>query len=153
MKPEQSAAMLANAVTTQLNLTNFKPNYYSSFDKAAAARQRKSKLSAQAAQSLAVRGVVKSEQGFYWHYDRKLLWPSYLYLTSEQVENFLKAIVTEVCLILATDSIMPEAGLQKRMDYLANSQLHRIEGHHHLHLDNPEPVAAAINQYLSKPAQ
>ena len=40
--------------------------------------------------------------------------------------------------------------LQKRMPYVNNLQHQIIPGGHHLHLDNPEPVAKAIREFLKK---
>ena len=40
--------------------------------------------------------------------------------------------------------------LQKRMPYVKNLQHQIVPGGHHLHLDNPEPIAMAIREFLNK---
>ena len=90
--------------------------------------------------------------GYTWRSDPILKSKSRHYFTEEQAQAFIKEITAPVLLIEAehTEKDYWYELLQKRMPYVKNLQHQIVPGGHHLHLDNPEPVAMAIREFLIK---
>ena len=74
------------------------------------------------------------------------------YFTEEQAQAFIKEITAPVLLIEGenTEKDYWYELLQKRMPHVKNLQHQIVPGGHHLHLDNPKPVAMAIREFLIK---
>jgi hypothetical protein len=61
----------------------------------------------------------------------------------------LKAIAAPVCLVLAKQGVSyPENIFQARAEAIQDLTIHQVEGGHHVHMDNPQPVAEVISQFL-----
>ena len=91
-------------------------------------------------------GAVKWQ----WRFDSKLRITSPSYFTEDQVQSVLATVDCPVLCILAdkgyiTDRKETDARLKKIKDLT----LKKLNGHHHLHLDNPQAVADVINQFLN----
>ena len=117
---------------------------------------RANDLSHEAAMTLVERGLVQvngsSPSGYRWSTDPRLLLPSLQRYTEEQALAILDAISAQTLLILA-DPAHPyarTAAMQSRLDRVADIECIRLPGNHHLHLENPQPVAAAINEFLKR---
>lgn len=101
---------------------------------------------------LVERGLRSVTGGYTWRSDSILKSKSRHYFTEEQAQAFIKEITAPVLLIEAkhTEKDYWYELLQKRMPLVNNLQHQIIPGGHHLHLDNPEPVAKAIRDFLNK---
>lgn len=88
--------------------------------------------------------------GFIWRTDARLKLPSPLRMTESQVRAFLKQIAAPTLLIGATDSEFAayENLIQARASQIPELTTRKLTGGHHLHMENPEPVAAAIAEFL-----
>ena len=109
-----------------------------------------SRLSHAAAQTLAARGLREVAGGFTWRTDPRLRLSSRLRMTEEQVLACLRAIACPVLLVRASDGFpfAPKAE-SARVAALREAMVVELPGGHHLHLDTPEPVAAAIRELLA----
>lgn len=127
------------------------PRNFATLEEAVQARVEKSRLSLDGARALAERGIEKTPEGFRWRADPRHKLPSLYRLNEPQVEKLLAAIACPVLVIEASRSIYPQmkAMFARRAAKLADVQHHELEGDHHLHLDNPGPVAAKINGFLT----
>lgn len=124
------------------------PKAYSSVDEAAQARAKKGYLTFESAKLLAERGTYEVKNNFYWRHDKRLLMPSPLYLTEEQILSCLRKISVKTCLIWADDSrIMEECDLSTREQAISDIEVHNLPGNHHLHMENPGAVAKRLNQF------
>lgn len=127
-------------------------------DQAAQARMRVNDLGHAAANALVERGLVKvdteSVSGYHWSTDPRLLLPSLQRYSEEQALAILDAITAPTLLILAVPAhpYARTAAMQSRLDRVADIECVRLPGNHHLHLENPQPVAMAINDFLSRSA-
>ena len=74
---------------------------YPSLGHAAIARAKRGYLSVEHAQILCERGMSEIDNAFYWRHDKRLLAPSPLRMTEEQVLSCLLAIKTKTILICA----------------------------------------------------
>lgn len=87
-----------------------------------------------------------------WSSDPQLTVPSPTRLTEEQLASVLPAIKAPAFLLLAEPNapyLLP-AMVDARIALLADIEVERISGTHHLHLENPEPVAAAMRDFLAR---
>ncbi|WNO10960.1 alpha/beta fold hydrolase [Teredinibacter sp. KSP-S5-2] len=135
-KPENAPQQLALSIEGVLDQLHKKRHYYTSFERAVVARENGFfKLSAADAKTLAERGVLNDGQGFYWGNDAKLLAPSELRLTHEQVHAFMRRIEIPVELYIASQGLMvQEEPMLESIRKYKNVVIHMLEGEHHLHM-------------------
>ena len=141
---------------------------FAGLDEAVEARCRSGDLSVQAARPIVERGLKpvgdegradgcvaessKSIEGFSWATDPQLTVPSPLRLTEDQLAAVLPAIEARTLLVLAEPhtSYLQPAMMQARIALLPNVEVLHLAGTHHLHLEDPVPVANAIRDFLER---
>ena len=102
------------------------------------------------AEMLVRRAVTCNGDAYAWRSDRRLIRPYPQYFTNEVMLAFLSGITAPVLLITAEEGTLRKRPyFESRCEAIQTLQLVNLPGHHHLHLDNPEPVASVINDYLS----
>lgn len=126
---------------------------YPDVESAVRARKRVGGISEDSARRLVERNIVRSleDTGFVWRTDPRLKLPSPVRLTERQVVAFLAAITAPVLLVLAEDSQFRgyEQLIAKRLEFVkAPVEIVKLTGGHHLHLENAEPVAQAVAEFL-----
>lgn len=108
-------------------------------------------LSYQAAEALVRRGTKKCAEGWQWTFDCRLHCVSSTLPYEDELISLFKALETPVCLIRAKQGVpYPEKTFQNRAKSIKNLSIHELEGGHHVHMDDPEPVATIICQFLEK---
>lgn len=120
---------------------------YDSADKAVSARVLggTSRISRSAAARLVERGLMPEQGGWTWRTDPQLMLPSPVRLTARHAIAFAEAITTPTCLVLANDGVMSDRPeVLERIDSFKHIQTHRLEGGHHLHLEEAAPSVATI---------
>lgn len=130
---------------------------FASIDEAAQARVKANGLSVAAASTLVERGLqtVTNDDGataYRWSSDKRLALPSLQRFSEAQVADILAGLVAPTLLILADPPqayVTPEA-LQRRIEAVVSLECLRLPGNHHLHLEDPLPVADAINAFLHR---
>ena len=125
---------------------------YPDIESAVKARHQVGGILKSSVRPLVERGLQPVNGGYTWRSDPILKSKSRHYFTEEQAQAFIKEITAPVLLIEAehTEKDYWYELLQKRMPYVKNLQHQIVPGGHHLHLDNPEPVAMAIREFLNK---
>lgn len=150
---EDVAQTLRKAMDDMAALAEKSKPVYREIEEAVTARTRGfGGLSHEASALLVERGLMPVEGGWTWRADSRMRLTSSLRLTEEQVQGFLQAIKSPVCLILGQQGMGGNGMFDHRLEWLANKQVVRLEGRHHLHMENPEPVAMVITSFLSEPA-
>lgn len=141
---------LARAVFARLSYRESR-RFFSSRDEAIAARERPD-LSRPGAEILAERGLEQTAEGWTWRGDRRLKLPSLARLTEDQVLAAVRAAEFPVLVIRAEGERGPalEAMFERRLEKLPHASFQRLPGGHHLHLENPEPCAATILDFLRR---
>lgn len=123
---------------------------FEAIEHAALARQKVAPISFKGAMALAQRGLKRVEGGR-WRFrtDPRLLNASVAPLTEGQTQAFIQAIEAPTCVV------RPEPGfpfdpqlIQQRVSQLKRSQLIKIEGDHHVHLDRPQDVAKGLTPFI-----
>jgi pimeloyl-ACP methyl ester carboxylesterase len=115
------------------------------------ARQGSSALSWEGAHCLVERGIKAVHGGYSWSSDPRLTLPSSLRLSEEQLAVILAGIEASTLLVLAQPEApyLSRAMMEARIALLKSIQVVRLDGTHHLHLEDPGPVASAINDFLA----
>lgn len=141
---EDSPAQLRKAL---LHKPSGRRHYYPT-KQAAIERLAQRELEPHSAECLAHRGLSSDENGWYFHYAPEARAPSRARLSEAQVRAFLKAITCPTLLIEATDGLKGPETYHQRDQFIADIQVQKLSGRHHLHLDNPEPCAEQIRDFL-----
>jgi len=108
-----------------------------------------SKMKPASVATLLDRGLVEVEGGVSWRSDAALRIASRLRLSEPQVLAFLGAIACPTLLLRGDSgySFVPDVA-SARVEAVSGLQVQTLPGGHHLHLDHPEPAAAAIGSFL-----
>jgi pimeloyl-ACP methyl ester carboxylesterase len=148
---EAAPENLRRALTDRRRLP---PNRLPTYPSAAVAAKRLNQanpgLSLEAAERLVARGTRAVEGGVVWRHDPRLRAHSLLRLSEEQTLAMIGAIRCPVLLLRASRGWpMPAEQLQRRLDQVAQLEVVRVEGSHHVHLVEPTRVRDPINRFLS----
>lgn len=148
--PDDAPKQLRQALLQQREQGKREPRIYPDIETAIDARQRVGNLSSTSVETLVRRGLRKTAGGYSWRHDRRLTLPSPLYLTEPQVLAFLRSIAARTLLIKAIGGIVDRFGSIERIVSVPNISVVELEGGHHLHLENPLPVAEVILKFLAE---
>lgn len=103
------------------------------------------------AEILVRRSVKRSGDGFTWQSDRRLIWPYPQYFSNDVMLAFLHGITAPVLLITAEEgTLRKRIYFQSRCNAIRDLRMVTLPGHHHLHLDDPGPVATVISSFLGQ---
>ncbi len=97
-------------------------------------------------------GSEKAFPAICWSSDPRLTLPSPTRLTEEQLAAILPGIEASTLLVLAEPEApyLQRATMDARIALVRDIEVIRIAGTHHLHLEDPLAVAAAINAFLQR---
>lgn len=147
--PARGPALLAKAMAQMQSLENKRLPVYDSLDEAIRARRDAGHLSHQAAAVLAVRGTKPVGHGIGWRSDPRLTLRSPVYLMEQQVLAYLAGIEARTLLIRGEQGYLhARPFMEQRHAQVGRLRIEDLPGGHHLHLDEPEPVAQALNPFL-----
>jgi pimeloyl-ACP methyl ester carboxylesterase len=149
--PSREAATKYQLYLKQLKIIKKKPKrLYQTIEEACLHRGASGYLSAELVTDIVNRGLKKTDNGFEWRHDPRLLLPSPLKMTETQALFFLQEVQAETLLINATQGFkVDEQRYQKRLDAIANLQFKTLDCGHHLHIEQPKECAKLINAFLS----
>lgn len=147
-KPADSCPIqLAHFIKTR-NIHLIPNKAYPSFESAALARSKKGYVSIDIAKLICERGLVKKNGQFYWRHDKRLLAPSPLQMTEEQVLACLKQIQIKSWLLWGDNGFAYNKELMKnRIQCVKDLTLEYLEGGHHLHMEQPKIVANQLTSF------
>ena len=119
------------------------------------ARVQAGGIDAAAARLLVERGLAPVQQddgesGFTWRSDPRLTRDTAVRLSEAQVRDLLRAIECPTRVIYAepAQTYFPEPLRRARFDCLRDGELVVLDGGHHLHMEQPAAVAAAIGDFF-----
>ncbi|MBN0986187.1 alpha/beta fold hydrolase [Amphritea pacifica] len=146
-EPEDAATQLAAAIKKRIRLQGRVPKAYSDFGAAVNARMNgRWPVDAEAATWLVERGIEQRDGRYYWRSDANLMLPSVMRMSESQVESFLTRVTAATLLILGANGI-PQS--DRRIALLRNIRTERLEGGHHLHLEEQGAglIATLMNEF------
>jgi pimeloyl-ACP methyl ester carboxylesterase len=121
-------------------------------DEAVEIRGKVNGLSRAAATALVARGLKAVPGGFSWSSDPRLTLSTPLRYTEDQIVNVLRGIEARTLLVLAQPEApyLPRETMQRRIEQVRDIAVHRIDGGHHLHLENAAPIAELIGDFVAQ---
>lgn len=125
---------------------------YKSIEQAVAARMKGvGAVSHDAAERLALRGLMPVPGGYTWRTDARLMLPSPMRLSRAHALAFVHRVACPASLVLAEQGLMTQPAM---LELTASFpfERHRLPGGHHLHLDDlrgAEAVAAVFNPFFA----
>ncbi|MEZ5465231.1 MAG: alpha/beta hydrolase [Lysobacteraceae bacterium] len=149
-----AAASLAGARRDRRALAAKKLRVFADPNDAIQARQQANDLSEPVARLLVERGLVAVEGGHAWRSDPRLTLTTPLRASEAQIMEWIEAIDCPVLLIGSDppSSVLAEEMRQSRVQRLRRAEQVLLPGGHHLHMENPLPVAQSITDYLTQTA-
>ena len=159
--PDRTAARLREAVAATRALPGKRLRVFPDIALAVRARMQGvtgSTLSEEAARLLVERGLApvqetgSASRGYAWSSDPRLTLPTMMRLTEAQVRDLVRGIECPTRVIHADppQPYLPEPLRSERAALLPRGELMVMPGGHHLHMEQPAEVAAAIGDFLAR---
>lgn len=123
---------------------------YDSVEEMVKARQAKSDLPDEPARLICTRSAQQVGNHFEWTYDPALQWVSPILVSEEQVLAYLGTITAPILSITATPlaPFVSQEKFEARKRALPHGHHELWPGHHHLHMDQAEAVAARVQSFI-----
>lgn len=151
----QSAVRMREAVAAQRQLKDKRLRVFPDIETAIRARQQAerlpgNKLEEELLRLLVERGVLAVPGGFAWSSDPRLTLPTLTRMTVEQVDNLLQHVDCPALVVFADPAqpYLPDAERRRRVALLPNGRLVTLPGGHHLHMQQPQAIAAALQEFV-----
>lgn len=149
---EEAPGQLAKAIKGLRNQQQKLPSIYPDMSVAIKARERGMfPLGHEAAKALTERGVIALDGGFSWSTDPRLLAPSIIRLSREQLAAFVNKVNMPVKLLLATEGL-PKLYVNYLQEVASFPHItyELLDGGHHLHMEKEvDLVAARLNDFFA----
>ncbi len=152
--PEKFVARLQKAADDRAHPNRYASRTFATRDDAVEARLRAATMHRTSADLIIRRQLQETADGFTWRFDPALRNASLAYLDESQVEAALASIECRAHIVIAKDGfIINREETASRLALIKQLEITELPGDHHLHMDTPEPVAAAMNRFLgTRPA-
>ena len=150
-EPEpQTVPRLREAVAATRSLGERPLRVFADLDAPIRTRMRVNGLSEPVARLLVERGVTAVDGGHVWGSDPRLTLPTPVRMTPGQVDALVAGIECPARVIYADppQPYLPEPDRSRRARLLPQGELVVMRGGHHLHMEQPAEVAAAIGDFL-----
>ena len=114
------------------------------------ARMQANQLTEHSARLLVERGVVERDGGYVWSSDPRLTLPALQRFTEAQIHQLVSGIEcpTQVVYADPPQPYLPEPLRSQRAALLPHGRLTILSGSHHLHMDDPQAVAAVLRDFF-----
>lgn len=149
--PGSALARLRLAVSERRALRSKQLRTFPDIFTAVRARVQANGLSEHSARLLVERGIAPVESGFVWRSDPRLTTTTALRADEATVREWIAGIEAPT-LVIAAEQPQPyfSAALRDaRVACLRDGRCLQLPGSHHLHMETPAPVAAAITRFLA----
>lgn len=147
---DRTAARWQEAIAAARALPGKRLRLFSDLAAPVRARMQANQLSEANARLLVERGVRLSEGGYVWSSDQRLTLPTPQRLDEAQVSALVAGIACRTRVIYAAPAqpYFPEPLRSQRAGLLPQGDLIVLPGSHHLHMEDPQTVAAAIGNFF-----
>ena len=153
--PANTVTRLRDAVAATRALPGKRLRVFPDLEPAVRARMQANGLSGPVARLLVERGVRavladRGPGGFEWSSDPRLTLPTMVRMTEAQVRNLVAGIECPTRVVYADppQPYLPEPLRSELSALLPQGEQVVIAGSHHLHMENPQAVAAAIGDFF-----
>ncbi|MBL4773846.1 MAG: alpha/beta hydrolase [Alcanivoracaceae bacterium] len=147
-----AASNLKEALKQWRNHTTKHKHFYPDIHTALQARLTVTPMPAQILEPMVSRGLIKTVEGYHWRTDKRLRLRSLFRFSEEIVQDALSADKPPTQLILAQPYTyaLSYPTVQQRIEKLNADETIKINGHHHLHMENAAEVFTAIKNFIIK---
>jgi len=148
---EQAPVRLAQYLAALARLEGKRPAVYATEREALAARMAAGQFASEEGILAVVRrGLERTDEGWCWRADPRLKLPSAQRFTPGQVVAFLQRIECPTLIVRALSGLLTGelSDLQGFAQHIRRLTTCELPGAHHLHLDDPAPVAAALREFF-----
>lgn len=145
---EKLPERMAKSMRERLDASRFQSRTFANRQEAVDARLKAARMAPMSAKLIIDRQLREVEAGFQWRFDPRWRVTSPQYQTEEQVRAVLSAVNCKTLAVVADDGFLtrrPES--LQRLESIRDCETVTLPGNHHLHMDTPEPVAAAVNRF------
>jgi len=148
--PERTAQRLREAVAATRALPGKRLRVFPDIEPAVRARMQANGLGEAAARLLVERGVREVEGGFEWSSDPRLTLPTMVRMTDAQVRHLVAGIGCPTRVVYADppQPYLPEPMRSEHAALLPRGECVVLAGGHHMHMEDPRAVAAAIGDFF-----
>jgi pimeloyl-ACP methyl ester carboxylesterase len=150
-EPEQQAAERLTRSLRSVRHPRDHRRVFDSVELAARARQLKNPMADSSARLLAERALRPAEGGWRWRTDPRAMWDSPYWYAEAHSDAILQGLKCPV-LVIYTPVLEAYLGerLAARLERLDDVTVQRLEGGHHLHMDQPETLSATIDAFINQ---
>ena len=159
---DRTAARLRQAFADQVSLPGKRLRVFADIAAPIRARMQANGLSEPVARLLVERGIAPVPAGYYeddaaggyvWRSDPRLTTASAVRMTEAQVQNMIAAIDCPVRVIHAEPAFeyFNADTRTRRLAVLRHGESVAVPGGHHLHMEDPDAVVAAMADFLTRP--
>ncbi len=147
---QSSPIQLRDSIMSRLKAQQSEAKHPSSIERIVEARAKVGDIKLESARLLITRNIREENGQLFFTTDRRLRTFSSLRMTEPQAEAFMRNIQCPMLLITGSQGYESmRTTLQKRLDWVEGLTVAECEGHHHLHMDNPQPVSKKIVEFLT----
>jgi len=148
--PERTVKRMREAVAATRALPGKRLRVFPDVEPAIRARMQANALSEPVARLLVERGVVAVEGGYVWSSDPRLTLPTMTRMTEAQIRDLVQGIECPARVIFADPAqpYLPDAVRRERTALMPQGELIVLPGGHHLHMEQPQHIAAAIGDFF-----
>jgi len=149
--PERALTLLTQALHERAGVAEKSLRVFRDAQIAVQARRLANGLSEVAAQALVSRALKTVPGGFSWSSDPRLTLTSPQRYMEEQILAVIAGIEAPTFLVLAEPEppFLPRAMIERRIAQVRDIRVQRLPGTHHLHLEDPQAVAACVLDYVT----
>lgn len=149
LEPESSHEQLRKSVESRIENAAKSPRHPDSLETAVKARLTAGKMHTESAELLMTRNIREEDGSLRWSTDPRLRTISSLRLTDEQANSFISNVKCPWLTILGSEGFEKlKVNFEQRKFLVSDLVEATCPGGHHLHMDNPVPVAQKIISFL-----
>ncbi|TWH99377.1 pimeloyl-ACP methyl ester carboxylesterase [Luteimonas cucumeris] len=147
---DRTVSRMREAVAATRALPGKRLRVFPTLEPAIRARMQANQLSEPVARLLVERGVDAVEGGYVWSSDPRLTLPTMTRMTEAQIADLVRGIECPARVIFAdpAQTYLPDPLRRARAALLPQGELIVLAGGHHLHMEQPRQVAAAITGFF-----
>jgi len=148
--PERTVARMREAVAATRALPGKNLRVFPDLAPAVQARMKANGLSEPVARLLVERGVRPVEGGYVWSSDPRLTLPTMTRMTEPQIRDLVAGIECPAKVVFADPAqpYLPDDIRRGRVALMPRGELVVLPGGHHMHMEQPQEIAAAIGGFF-----
>lgn len=147
-----AASNLKESLTQWQNHSTEHKHFYPDVNTALKARIKVTPIQKENLFPMVERGLKKTDKGYHWRTDKRLRLRSPIRFSNDIVEDMLasKKPMTQLIIAEPYTYALSYKKVENRIKRLNPDSFAKIEGHHHLHMDNANEVFTSIQKFLNK---